>query len=142
MKSVIYEFDPVIYPFPLLVTKDYDAKELSELFYVVNTKNELEDAPEEFVGNPQTRARSIEVVRKDTYLRYFLILLVRPSVIKTCGTMAHEAYHATNQLAHLLGFLPEDPQEDEPCAYLLDWMANCIESVKKGHPEKMKGVKV
>lgn len=142
MKSVIYEFDPVIYPFPLLVTKDYDSKELNELFYVVNTNNELEDAPEAFVGNPQTRARTIEVVRRDTYLRYFLILLVRPNVIKTCGTMSHEAYHATNQMAHLLGFLPERPQDDEPCAYLLDWMADCIESVKRGHPEKMKGVKV
>lgn len=26
MKSVIYEFDPVIYPFKLLVSKNYDSK--------------------------------------------------------------------------------------------------------------------
>ena len=28
MKSVIYKFDPVIYPFKLLASKDFDAKEL------------------------------------------------------------------------------------------------------------------
>lgn len=30
MKSVIYEFDPVIYPFKLLVSKDFDEKELKD----------------------------------------------------------------------------------------------------------------
>lgn len=142
MKSVIYEFDPVIYPFPLLVTKDFDSKELNELFYVVNTNNELADAPEEFIPNPQTRARTIQVVNRESMLRYVLVMLCRPNVIKTCGTMAHEAYHATNMMAYLLGFLPERTQDDEPCAYLLDWMADCIESVKQGRTEKMKGVKV
>lgn len=142
MKSVIYEFDPVIYPFPLLVTKDYDSRELNELFYVVNTNNELGDAPEEFIPNPQTRARTIQVVNRESMMRYFLVMICSPNVIKTCGTLAHEAYHVTNMIADLLGFLPDDCMHDEPGAYLVDWVADCIESVKKGHPEKMKGVKV
>lgn len=32
--------------------------------------------------------------------------------------------------------------DSEPLAYLEQWATNCIYSVLRGHPEKMKGVKV
>ena len=139
MKSQIFLFDPVLYPFPLLVTKKYDEKELAELFYVINTNNELEEKPEEFVPNPNTIARTIEVASKETHMRYILVILVRTSAIGA-GTIAHEAYHAANMTAEILGFLPDKAMYDEPCAYLVQWGANCIECVLRGHPERMNGV--
>lgn len=139
MKSIIYKFDPVIYPWPLLVTKKFSPSELTELFYVVNTDDELEDADKDtFVPNPSTIARTVRVCSKKTNLQYIIVLLVRPKVIGN-GTIAHEAYHFGNMIAEPLGFLPEKSTEDEPCAYLIQWGANCIASVKEGKPEVMKG---
>lgn len=139
MKSVIYEFDPVIYPFPVLVSKKFDQNELCELFYVVNTSDEVEDADSEtFYPNRYTIARTIEVVSKNTGNRFFLILLIRPSVIGN-GTITHEATHATNMIAEICGFLPEKAMNDEPTAYLAQWVANCIGAVKEGRIHAMKG---
>lgn len=140
MKSVIYKFDPVIYPFPVLVTKKFDSKELCELFYAVNTDNELQDATDDtFYPNRYTIARTVEVVSKKTHLKYFLILLVRPSVIGN-GTITHESVHATNMIAEICGFLPEKAMQDEPQAYLAQWIANCVGYTKSGKPELMNGV--
>lgn len=141
MKSVIYEFDPVIYPFSLLVTKDYDPKELGDLFYCVNDNNELENAPEEFVPNRRTVARTIQVADKKVCKTYILVLLYRTKIIGQ-GTISHESYHVVNMMSEWLGFLPKNAMEDEPGAYLIQWVSNCIDSVLRGHPEKMKGVKV
>lgn len=33
----------------------------------------------------------------------------------------------------------EKASEDEPCAYLEQWLASCIERTLKGHPEQMNG---
>ena len=131
MKSVIYKFNPVIYPYPVLVTKDYDEDELKGLFYLVNNDNELLDNQDTFIPNPNTLARTLFVVSKKEMLRYVLIILVRPKYI-TDGTIAHEAYHATNMIASVLGFMPDDSVNDEPCAYLVGWIADCCQSVRKG----------
>lgn len=138
MKSVIYLFDPVLYPFPLLVTKKFDPKELGDMFYVINTNNDLEHRPEEFVPNTNTTARTIEVVSKKTELRYVLIMLCRVSVIGD-GTIAHESYHASNMIADVCGFLPDKVMYDEPVAYLIQWMANCVRCVLVNKPKRMKG---
>lgn len=134
----IFEFDPVLYPFPLLVTKKYDSKELGEMFYVLNTAGELEERPEEFVPKSNTTARTIEVVSKKTQLRYVLVILVRTSVIGV-GTIAHEAYHASNMISEPLGFMPDKAEHDEPVAYLIQWAANCIDSVLRGKIRTMSG---
>ena len=141
MKSIIYEFDPVIYPFKLLVTKEFDSKELSEIFYCVNEDEELDDAPGEFIPNRRTIARTLEVADKEHCQTYMLILLCKPKLIGQ-GTISHESYHVINIVAEWLGFLPKKSSEDEPMAYLIQWVSNCIEQTLKGHPERMKGEKV
>lgn len=139
MKSIIYSFDSVIYPYPLLVTKKFESKELADTFYVVNNDDGLEDKPEDFNPGPRTIARTIEVASKQTNQGYVIILLCRPRAIGN-GTIAHEAYHFANMVASACGFFPESPNEDEPTAYLLQWAANCIASVKEDKPDSMKGV--
>ena len=112
---------------------------MKSVIYALDTDLELSESPEEFVPGPNTIARTVAVVDRVTNLRYFLIILCRPSQIGA-GTVCHEAYHAMNMCAEILGFLPEKSQDDEPCAYLIQWMSNCIDMVLKGHPERMKGV--
>ena len=63
MKSIIYEFDPVIYPYPVLITKQFKAGELAELFYVLDTANNLNEADaEDFLPNGSVIARTLFVV--------------------------------------------------------------------------------
>ena len=141
MKSVIYEFAPVIYPFKLLVSKDFDAKELGGMYYCIDDKENLVDAPDEFIPDRRTVARTIPCAPKDGSETYYLVMLCRPKVIGV-GTLAHESLHIANFVGEWLGFLPKKADEDEPQAYLVQWLSNCIDSALRGHPEKMKGVKV
>lgn len=141
MKSTIYEFDAVIYPFKLLVTKDFEPKELSDNFYVVNDNDELEDAPKEFVPNRRTIARTLQVADKKECHTSMLILLCHPKVIGQ-GTVSHESFHVVNIVSEWLGFLPKSAMDDEPGAYLIQWVSNCIDSVLRNRPDGMKGVKV
>lgn len=141
MKSTIYEFDAVIYPFKLLVTKDFEPKELSDNFYVVNDHDELEDAPNEFVPSRRTIARTLQVADKKECHTSMLILLCHPKVIGQ-GTISHESFHVVNIVSEWLGFFPKNAMEDEPGAYLIQWVSNCIDSVLRNKPDGMKGVKV
>lgn len=141
MKSKIYKFDPVIYPFKLLVTKDFDSQELQDMFYCIDDETEelIEDSKVFWPGT-RTIARTIQVTdKKHRGNTYFIILLCHPKVICT-GTIAHEAYHVVSFVSEWLGFLPKKASEDEPCAYLEQWLANCIERTLKGHPEYMDGI--
>lgn len=141
MKSTIYEFDAVIYPFKLLVTKDFEPKELSDNFYVVNDRDELEDAPNEFVPSRRTIARTLQVADKKECHTSMLILLCHPKSIGQ-GTVSHESFHVVNIISEWLGFFPKNAMEDEPGAYLIQWVSNCIDSVLRNKPDGMKGVKV
>ena len=141
MKSTIYEFDAVIYPFKLLVTKDFEPKELSDNFYVVNDRDELEDAPNEFVPSRRTIARTLQVADKKECHSSMLILLCHPKVIGQ-GTISHESFHVVNIVSEWLGFFPKNAMEDEPGAYLIQWVSNCIDSVLRNRPDGMKGVKL
>ena len=141
MKSVIYEFDPVIYPFKLLVSKNFDAKELGGMYYCIDDNGNLIDAPGEFVPGRRTTARTIQCAPKDGSETCYLVLLCRPKVIGI-GTIAHESLNIANFVGEWLGFLPKEAVEDEPQAYLVQWISNCIDMEMKGHPEQMKGVKV
>lgn len=140
MKSKIYQFDPVIYPFKLLVTKDFDSQELQDMFYCIDDETEeLIEGSKVFWPETRTVARTIQVTdKKHQANTCFLILLCHPKLIGT-GTIAHEAYHVVSLVSEWLGFLPKKAGEDEPCAYLEQWLANCIERTLKGHPEDMGG---
>ena len=138
MKSKVYLFDPVIYPFKLLVSKDFNSKELIDAFYCVDENEELAEASQEFAPRRRTIARTIQVADKKECQTYMMVLLCRPQVCGQ-GTITHESYHVVNIIADWLGFLPKSANEDEPGAYLIQWVSNCIDCVKRGHPEWMKG---
>jgi len=140
MKSKIYKFDPVIYPFKLLVTKDFDSQELQDTFYCIDDETEeLVEDPKVFWPAKRTVARTIQVTDKKSCAHTcYLILLCKPKVIGA-GTIAHEAYHVVSFVSEWLGFMPKKASEDEPCAYLEQWITNCIERTLKGYPKQMDG---
>lgn len=140
MKSVIYEFDPVIYPFPLLVTKKFDVEEMKELFKAVNAKGEFVPITDEFDTDGAVTARILCLADKEDRM-YYALLLFRPKSIGG-GICTHEATHCANAYLQYLGVSPAQAYEDEHYAYFAGWISNCMWSVIVNTPEKMKGVKV
>ena len=142
MKTKIYEFDPVIYPFPLLVCRYIQGvtyKEIAGRFnQVVNRRTMQTFDEDDLRAYPTLTAKTICVVDKLTEQMYYLIILYRPKKIRW-GIVSHEALHVVTMLCDWLGIKPPSATEDEAHAYLLQWVANCIGSVLEGHPERLKG---
>ena len=136
MKSVIYKFDPVIYPFPLLVSKDFVADELKDMFYILTSDTEAEEAGDSFDPTPTTAARTARVIDKQNMNVYFLVTLFTPNSVPV-GIIAHEAFHTNSYNCDLLGIPGRSPDTDEPQAYFTQWVAECIHSVITGEQEKL-----
>lgn len=139
MKSIIYEFNPVLYPFPIHVTKDFDVEELKGIYKALDSEEKEVPITDEFDAQETTVARVVNVVAVESGKMYYLVLLFRPNVIGA-GNAAHEAVHLANAYLQYLGFSSPAAYNDEPYAYFVQWVTNCIWSVLVDEPEKMKGV--
>lgn len=95
MKTKIYEFDPVIYPFPIHVTKDFDKEELKSIYKALDSEGKEEPITDEFDAQETTTARVVTVVDAKSGKMYYIVLLNQPEVIGA-GTAAHEAVHLAN----------------------------------------------
>ena len=69
---------------------------------------------------------------------HYLVLLFRPQNIDA-GVSAHEAVHLANSYLQYLGFSSPAAYKDEPYAYFVQWVTNCIWSVLVDKPEDMRG---
>lgn len=142
MKSVIYEFDPVIYPTRLWVCKKPCSEDISELFYPFNNDGEMVDSfggTFEYVSGKY--ANTMIVVNKKSLMRGCLVSIFLPGGCGA-GVCAHEALHYIAYLSEQFDIPLGGFDKSEPLAYLEQWATNCIDSVLRGRPEKMKGVKV
>lgn len=139
MKSKIYEFDPVLYPFPIHVTKEFDVEELKSIYKALNASDEEVPITDEFDVSETTVARVVNVVDAESGKMYYLVLLCRPNLIGA-GNAAHEAVHLANAYLQYLGFGSPAAYNDEPYAYFVQWVTNCILSVLVDKTEDMKGV--
>ena len=139
MKSKIYQFNPVFYPFKLLVSSSWDEGELKDRFYVVEDRYTVTEASDDFKMSPTTAARSTLVVDKKTDYMYGMVLLDKARMQIGTGVIAHETIHTITNLTHMLGFDKSIVDNDEPHAYFAGWIAECIESVRDGKPLDMDG---
>lgn len=139
MESKIYKFDPVIYPFPLLVTKSFKVEELKDLFLVESLEdNVFVEITDELNTDGHVTARTLKVEGKADGCLYYMIVLFKPDDCG-CGVCTHEAMHITNTYLGYLGFIEPKAYLDEPHAYFGQWISNCIWSVLVDEPKKMKG---
>lgn len=142
MKTKIYEFDPVIYPFPLLVCKyvpGVTCREIAERFNKVEDHRTLRTIDEdELRAHPTLTAKTICLTSKETDQMYYMVILYRPRLVRW-GVVAHESLHVVTLLCAWLGMNPPEANNDEPHAYLEGWLADCIGSVIDGRPGIMKG---
>ena len=135
MKSVIYKFDPVIYPFQLIVSKKFDSQELKDKFYIVLNHTDCSEFGQDLDPEPTRVATTFVVTDKETNNLYFMVLLYQPNLVRT-GEITHESEHVCTANCYHLGINPPEMGNDEPHAYFQGWVANCIDSVLKGDPIK------
>lgn len=139
MKSKIYKFNPVIYPFPLLVTKDFDKEEIKARYNAMSSNGEEVDISESLEASEDTTARVVNIANKESGSMGYLVLLYRPNDTGA-GILGHEALHIANAYLQYLGFSKANAYDDEPYAYFVQWLINCMWSVLIDEPDKMNGV--
>lgn len=122
IKAIIYEFDPVLYPFKIWVSITKDLEGIKDKFEYPSGKEFKVENTESF------NAFCEYVVCKETRMVGCIILF---ESVKICTTkiMAHEATHAARELWDRIG---EGNTGSEADAYLVGWIAECCEKVKLG----------
>lgn len=142
MKSVIYEFDPVIYPTRLWVCKKPLVEDVSELFYPFDNNGDMVDSfGEVFDYDAGKFANTLIVGNKKSHMRGCLVSIFLPGQCGA-GICSHEALHYIAYLSEQFDIALGGFNGSEPMAYLEQWATNCIDSVLRDHPYRMKGVKV
>lgn len=130
-KTTIHEFDPQIYPCRLWVGKQSPFEEVEEKFWTLT--NEYEKAPieeSEYIRNRFVVATCYPVVEKTEGWLGVLMVIHLPKQMGV-GKIAHEATHITDFLWERLGMEGYSFREGEPRAYFTEWVANCIDFVRK-----------
>ena len=142
MRTVIYEFDPVIYPTRLWVCKKPSTEDVAELFYPFNNDSEQVDSFGDVLEYDSGKYANTTIVgNKKSRIRGCLVSIFQP---RGCASSvcSHEALHYIAYLSEQFDIPLGGFDTSEPLAYLEQWATNCIDSVLRGHPERMKGVKV
>ena len=122
-KTIIHEFDPVIYPVKLWVSITTDLKSLSDRFCNVGTKSDIDTS---FVDNHEAATYYVQQKEKPTY--YGVLIATTAKHYLTTKLIAHEATHAADFIWKHVG---EQDIGDEANAYLVGWIAECCEKIIK-----------
>lgn len=120
MTHTIHEFDPVLYPRRLWVVVNCPASVLNEWF-----EDKYEDLPN------TTDACVVSARRIKPEIKGGVLIRFESKAAMTTSNIAHEAVHAAVEMFDYVGGrISYDNQE--PFAYLVGWVADCIDKVKKG----------
>lgn len=139
MKSKIYEFDPVIYPIRLWVSKKPLKEDVASVFYPFDNDDEMVDDFGDTFSRRGSYANTVIVGEKSEHIKGCLVSILMPGDCGA-GVCAHEALHFCAYLSDRFDIPLGDFDKSEPLAYLEQWATNCIWCTLVGHPEKMKGV--
>lgn len=120
----IHEFDPVIYPYKLWVIVDKSPKDIPS-YFLDNEGNELKSIEEDTAG---ADGFSLNVINKDLS-HYGALIFFKNKKSMTYKLVAHEASHAAK---FLFEHIEADMREHEPFEYVVGWIAECCEKVKRG----------
>ena len=126
----IYEFDPLIYPTRVWVGVNVPYKDVSEKFYSILSDGSLDDFSEAVENQGMTPIATCYPVRdKESGWRGIFCHIQRPKMAGV-GAMAHEAEHIVCWICEMFGIQSATFDDSEPRAYLIQWVAECINEVK------------
>lgn len=129
----VWEFDPVIYPFRLWVMKKPTYKDFSDNFFELDSDYNTHEVQETVYENlvKKSYAFTYTVARKpNKQIGAFVALLDISKV--TAPIIAHEASHVVDFINEHCGLESNTYQTGETRAYLIAWVVDCINKVKRG----------
>ena len=126
--SKVLEFDPQVYPRKVWIQKGGDVKSLREQFSQVNG--------DELALDGNFEGLVYRVCRKSDGKLGELIWFPYASVMPI-SHISHEATHAAIDIFYDCD-CRIDSENQEPFAYLVGWIAKCINEVKRGNNGKSK----
>ena len=127
MKTVIHEFDPVIYPRKLWICINPSTVDLEGSF-VIDTKYGGGDLK---FDKFYSLATTSPVFKKDGNYRGVLICF-KSRMSADSDIISHESVHAADYICEELGIKGQDFSENnEAYAYLVGWISKCCGEVKK-----------
>lgn len=135
----IYEFNPVVYPFRLWVGVDIPCEEIKKKFFAWNFEDDtISDITDISLFNGTAAATTYPVCAKaDNWIG--ALVNIRRKDKCSVGVIAHEASHVCDFLSDRLGLVGDINNlfsHGEARAYFIEWVADCINSVKQN---KVKG---
>ena len=122
---IIKKFDPVIYPIALWVAVSKDVSRVLNQFTYWDAAEIGKDVLSH--ANANSIASTWQVMDKASKEMGALIIFSSKKELTT-GIISHESCHAAKIICDKLGI---DILSDEPFEYLLGWIADCCEQLKK-----------
>lgn len=119
----IHEFDPVIYPYKVWIVIAKTPVGIAERFRQYDNK-EIQNIVEDTAG---LNAFAMPVVAKDNS-SYGVVVFFRSKASMSYGLVAHESSHAAK---YLFEHINAEIKEHEPFEYVIGWIAECCEKVKR-----------
>lgn len=125
----IWEFDPQIYPKLLWVAVNPNEEEQSKF-------KSLHDKDEPLLKVEMDDCLAcVYVVRKIENCKTGSMIVFKDLSTLTPGVMAHEAVHVVSNICRFIG-LKYNEYDDEHISYLVEWVVNCCEKVKKEYDNR------
>lgn len=122
----IHEFNPEIYPKKIWVVKGGTSTQIKERFYGTNGEElDLDDSCDALACN---------VMIEDGTKRLGELIWFPYVKNMTIDKIAHEAVHAAMDIFGFVGCKVHYDNQ-EPIAYLVGWVADCIDKVKRNKVE-------
>ena len=127
----IHEFDPQIYPCKLWVSVRPTFEEVSGAFYALNDNNErMEVSDSQWKMDHFVVARTHAVSsRTDGWIGVY-VGVNKPKMM-TAKFIAHESCHCADFICESFGITSRKFDDGEAYAYLVGWIAGCIEKTIK-----------
>lgn len=132
-RSVIYEFDPVIYPTRVWVSISPTYDDVCRRFDFLSDDSEeiVTLRRSEYESHFTAVATTFVVVDKKSRWKGVLVAVWSKSDAGV-GVMSHESTHATDWMCDQFGVNGFCFKDGEARAYYAQWVANCIGKVLKG----------
>ena len=129
MSKQIKEFNPTIYPIKVWVANNVPIKQVIAKFYVRTDNGEAADFLEEdFNKDNGVTASTFVVFDKKTKQGGTLVYIFAPKRAKV-NIICHEAAHCADFICETFSINKGSYEDGEAYAYLIGWVAECIDSV-------------
>lgn len=129
MSKQIKEFNPTIYPIKVWVANNVPIKQVIAKFYVRTDNGDAADFLEEdFSKDNGVTASTFVVFDKKTKQGGTLVYIFAPKRAKV-NIICHEAAHCADFICETFGITKGKYEDGEAYAYLIGWIAECINSV-------------